>query len=190
MNQRIKLVVSGPVGAGKTTYIKTLSQTEVICTNELASEDIGKNHTTVAMDYGTFQLGKFDVHLYGTPGQERFDFMWEVLCEGAIGLLLLLDASKVSDFSKARKILDFITSHIPIPYMIGCTHLDAERCWGLEEIATYFQVDPERVVGLDPRTKEDTLHTLYRLFANISVQRKATKAERQTSDDGKHAVKT
>ncbi len=168
MSYPVKIVVSGPVAAGKTTYIQSLSVIPVVSTDELSTEDIGKQYTTVAFDYGSFPINEYQIHLFGTPGQERFDFMWEVLCQGAFGLLLLLNGSKTSDFSKARKILDFITSQIAIPYVIGVTHQDSKRCWKPEEIAAYFQVSPDITVGLDPRNHAEALRTLYMLFEIIN----------------------
>jgi signal recognition particle receptor subunit beta len=168
MSYPVKIVVSGPVGAGKTTYITSLSTIPVVCTDEVSSEDIGKEYTTVAFDYGLFPIDDFEIHLFGTPGQERFDFMWEVLCEGSMGLLLLLDGSKTRDFPKARKILDFILSRIDIPCVIGVTHQDAKRCWAPREIAHYFKVPPEITVGVDPRNQADSLQALYLLFDIIN----------------------
>ncbi len=96
MSSVYKLVFSGPVGAGKTTAIQTLSDIEVVCTEANASDNVKslKPTTTVAMDYGLMKLPNGDrVRLYGTPGQKRFDFMWEILTENALGLVLMLDAS-------------------------------------------------------------------------------------------------
>jgi signal recognition particle receptor subunit beta len=78
----LKLVVSGPVGAGKTTFISSLSEIPVVETDELASEDIGKERTTVALDFGLLTLDGVPIHLFGTPGQERFDFVWDILWRG------------------------------------------------------------------------------------------------------------
>lgn len=74
-------LVAGPVGAGKTTFVGSLPEIPVVGTDELASEDIGKLHTTVAIDFGLLTLDNIPVHLFGTPGQDRFDFKWEILCE-------------------------------------------------------------------------------------------------------------
>jgi len=87
-----KIVFTGPVGAGKTTAIRTLSDIEPISTEQYATDETKnlKEETTVAMDYGSMMLGgKERIHLYGTPGQKRFDFMWEILSEGSIGLIVL-----------------------------------------------------------------------------------------------------
>ena len=88
-----KLVFAGPVGAGKTTAIQSLSDIEVVRTEANASDDVKtlKKTTTVAMDYGLMKLASGDqVRLYGTPGQKRFDFMWDILTENALGLVLML----------------------------------------------------------------------------------------------------
>ena len=76
-----KIVFAGPVGAGKTTAIKSLSDIEVVSTDASATDDVKlmKATTTVAMDYGLMRLDNgYQVRLYGTPGQKRFDFMWDI----------------------------------------------------------------------------------------------------------------
>lgn len=92
-----KIIFTGPVGAGKTTAIQSMSDIPIVSTNEEAS-DMAKDRkpqTTVAMDYGRINIGtKEKIHLYGTPGQERFSFMWDILTKGALGLILLLDNSR------------------------------------------------------------------------------------------------
>lgn len=144
----MKLVVSGPVGAGKTTFVQTLSETPVVSTEAEASEDIGKATTTVAFDFGTLMLDGTELHLYGTPGQDRFDFMWDVLCEGALGLVLLVAGDKPSDFLHARHILEYITSRNPVPFVVGVTRQDLENVWKPQDIATYFDLPVSQVIGL------------------------------------------
>ena len=90
-----KIIFAGPVGAGKTTSISSVSDIMVVGTEAKASDDVAmrKANTTVAMDYGVLNLdGGMKVHLYGTPGQERFSFMWEILSEGAMGFVILVDS--------------------------------------------------------------------------------------------------
>ena len=92
--QHYKVLFTGPVGAGKTTAIRSISDGLPMMIDVRATDETRdrKPQTTVAMDYGVIRLGRSEVvHLYGTPGQERFDFMWEILQEGALGLVLLVD---------------------------------------------------------------------------------------------------
>ncbi len=92
-----KIIFAGPVGAGKTTAISAVSDIMVVGTEAKASDEVAqrKTTTTVAMDYGILNLEDgAKVHLYGTPGQERFSFMWEILSEGAMGFVILLDSAR------------------------------------------------------------------------------------------------
>jgi len=166
----IKLVISGPVGAGKTTFIRQVSQTPVVDTDESASEAIGKATTTVALDFGTLTVDEAVLHLFGTPGQDRFDYMWEILCEGASGLLLLVAGDRPQDFSRARSILEFVTSQIPIPYLIGVTRQDLHRVWQAPEVGDFFEVPDDQVVGLNTHEPRDCLFALSQLFQTIQHQ--------------------
>lgn len=128
MSSVYKIVFSGPVGAGKTTAIQTLSDIEVVCTEANASDQTRhlKPTTTVAMDYGLMKLPSGDrVRLYGTPGQKRFDFMWEILTENALGLVLMLNASApdpVDDLkSYVHGFRDFIDK---TSLVVGMTHTE------------------------------------------------------------------
>ncbi len=101
-----KIIFTGPVGAGKTTAITSISDVPPVGTDASASDMTKKRKgsTTVAMDYGILKLdGGEQIHLYGTPGQERFDFMWEILTTGGLGLVLLIDNTR----DNPMKDLDF-----------------------------------------------------------------------------------
>jgi len=90
-----KILFLGPLGAGKTTAISMLSDAAPVSTEAASSESTNpdKHTTTVAMDYGEVLLDDGGVvMLYGIPGQDRFDFMWDVLAQGALGAIILLDA--------------------------------------------------------------------------------------------------
>lgn len=97
MSREQKIIFAGPMGAGKTTAIAAVSDIEVVSTESAATDEVAlrKANTTVAMDYGVLRLeGGSCVHLYGTPGQERFSFMWDILTEGGMGLVLMLDQAR------------------------------------------------------------------------------------------------
>jgi signal recognition particle receptor subunit beta len=126
-----KIIFTGPVGAGKTTAISAISDIPPVITDETAS-DMTKNRkadTTVAMDYGVMNLDKTDrIHLYGTPGQERFDFMWDILTEGGIGLVLLLNNSRPDPFQDMRFFLNAFGDFIEeTRVVIGVTRIDESR---------------------------------------------------------------
>lgn len=91
-----KIIFTGPTGAGKTSAISCLSDIPIIGTDVGATDAVrsGRKRTTVAMDYGYRHLSPGEgIHLYGTPGQDRFNFMWDILCQGGLGLILLVDAT-------------------------------------------------------------------------------------------------
>lgn len=123
-----KIIFTGPVGAGKTTAIGSLSDIPVVTTDEQASDmtQNRKEKTTVAMDYGLMKLeGGERIHLYGTPGQERFDFMWEILTQGGIGLILLLDNTRADPFQDMRFFLNSFDDFIKRTKLaIGVTRMD------------------------------------------------------------------
>ena len=91
--QQYKIVFAGTMGAGKTAAIQTISQIQVLSTEALNTDTAAhqKALTTVGIDYGEIALDdETKVGLYGTPGQERFNFMWGVICKGALGTILLI----------------------------------------------------------------------------------------------------
>ena len=108
--QRLKIVFSGPMGAGKTQAISSLSDIPVVST-EVMNTDLDTNAkllTTVGMDYGELTIdGGASIGLYGTPGQERFNFIWPILSQGALGVVILIDHS-VADVAHYLKIFDDI----------------------------------------------------------------------------------
>jgi uncharacterized protein len=123
-----KIIFTGPVGAGKTTAIHSISDLPPIKTDATAS-DMAKSKkaaTTVAMDYGVMNLpGGEKIHLYGTPGQERFDFMWDILVTGGIGLILLLDNTRADPFVDMKFFLDAFDKFIDdTAVAIGITQMD------------------------------------------------------------------
>ncbi|MGV6818067.1 MAG: GTP-binding protein [Thiotrichales bacterium] len=110
MSANHKIVFTGPVSSGKTTAIAAVSDAMPVQTEARASDRTRylKSHTTVAMDYGVMDLGEGEkLHLYGTPGQERFEFMWDILTEGVLGMVILIDDS---DEDPMRRLLQYLTA--------------------------------------------------------------------------------
>jgi len=116
ISQELKIVFTGPMGAGKTTAIRAISDSPPVST-EVANNDRaahGKESTTVALDYGELTLENgIIVRLYGTPGQGRFSFMWEIVGRGALGVILLLDASSPSVASELTSFLEVFRHTTP-----------------------------------------------------------------------------
>ncbi|GAB4358951.1 MAG: GTP-binding protein [Methylohalobius sp. ZOD2] len=123
-----KLIFTGPVGAGKTTAITTLSDEPPVKTDEVARDMTRqrKPDTTVALDYGVMRLDKGEkLHLYGTPGQERFDFMWDILSSGGIGLILLINNNRPDPFQDLRFFLQRFRSLVDSTAVaVGVTQMD------------------------------------------------------------------
>ncbi len=164
MSRVYKLLITGPVGAGKTSFIKNISEIPVVDTDVRSTIDIGKDRTTVAMDYGLIHLGGDEIHLFGTPGQDRFSFMWDILSEGAIGFILLVDGTSPSTFPLARKILDYVLSRFPIPYMVGITKWDTGPSWEPEFIAEYLDVEPHLVRPVKAIDRKSVLEFIVHFF--------------------------
>ena len=134
----MRLVVTGPVGAGKSSFIRSVSEIEVVDTDRQATDETAtlKQKTTVAFDFGRLQFApEMALHLYGTPGQSRFDFMWDILIRQAHAYLLLVAAHRPADFYYARRILSFMNQRRKIPMIVGLTHADCSDAWGWDTIA-------------------------------------------------------
>ena len=104
----VKIVVTGPFAAGKTTLIRTISEISVLSTEKDVTDETRsrKTETTVAMDFGRITIDSdLVLYLFGTPGQERFDFMWDVLGEGMLGFVLLVDGERRQSLDEALGIL-------------------------------------------------------------------------------------
>jgi hypothetical protein len=165
-----KIVFTGPVGSGKTTAIASVSDIVPITTDAAASDmtQSMKPTTTVAMDYGRMDLdGGEKIHLYGTPGQERFDFMWDILTEGGLGLILLLDDSRPNPFGDMEFFMNAFDKFIRETQLaIGITKTDLNKKSRLSAYHDQLQ-KAGRVVPMfevDARKKSDVIMLLEALF--------------------------
>ena len=130
--QAVKVVITGPFSAGKTTLIRTISEITVLSTERGITDETRsrKNETTVAMDFGRITVDRdLVLYLFGTPGQERFDFMWEILGEGMLGYVLLVDASRPDSLHEARGILDAFRRMARVPFVVALN-----RSAGVDEV--------------------------------------------------------
>ncbi len=134
----MRLVVTGPVGAGKSTFIRSVSEITPVDTDRMATDEtqLLKKKTTVAFDFGRLQFSpQMALHLYGTPGQSRFDFMWDILIQKAHAYMILVAAHRPSEFRYARRIINFMNQRAKIPMIIGLTHTDCPGAWFTDNIA-------------------------------------------------------
>ncbi len=165
-----KILVTGPVGAGKTTLVGALSATPVVATDEVSSVDIGKATTTVAFDYGRCEVAGRRVHLFGTPGQTRFGFMWETLSPGAHGVVLLVPADRSADASAARHILGVVRAVRPVPLVVGLTRYDlAADALTPADAARALDVPFDAVHPLDARDPDAGRRLLRDLLARTAA---------------------
>ena len=120
--QAVKIVVTGPFAAGKTTLIRTISEITVLSTERGITDSTRarKSETTVAMDFGRITIDRdLVLYLFGTPGQERFDFMWEILGEGMLGYVVLVDAEREDSLQEAAGILGAFRRMARVPYVVA-----------------------------------------------------------------------
>ena len=164
----VKIVVGGGFGAGKTTFVGSVSEIMPLTTEAVMTEaSVGidnldatprKQTTTVAMDFGRVSLDQdLVLYLFGTPGQERFWFMWDDLVRGAIGAVVLTDTRRLADsFSP----IDFFEDR-GLPYVIGLNCFDGKETHGVDEVRDALAIaDTIPIVRCDARDRESVKNTL------------------------------
>ncbi len=176
-----KILVAGPVGSGKSTFVQTMSDTPFVETDVAASEDIGKLATTVGIDFGTLDVDNMRILLFGVPGQERFDFMWEITCEGAHALVLVVAADRPACFVDARRTLRFLRERVNTPVLVGLTRNDLGEDWDHTEVGAYLGVPADCVVNVDARDRDSCMGALQVLFEYITPQSTSLTSEESLS---------
>jgi len=176
------VLFAGPMGAGKTTAIRALSEIEVVST-EAANSDraaADKATTTVALDYGEISVSAAEkVRLYGVPGQKRFDFMWTILAERAEGVMLLVNADAANPVETALEfVTDFRALYERGGIVIGLTRADLVPDALIEEYSDALaDALPEVLIPVftvDARSESDMTELLMTLVANVELKQAVT----------------
>jgi uncharacterized protein len=173
--QTVKMVVTGPFNAGKTEFIQSVSEIDVVSTERKISSEAEKvkQSTTVAMDFGRITVDDdLVLYLFGTPGQRRFDFMWEILSEGMLGFIVMVDSTRPETFREARNILETFRAYAPTPYVVAANKQDMEEAWDLADMRIALRLDPKikflPCVATDKETvKGVLLELLYSILAEM-----------------------
>lgn len=169
--QTVKMVVTGPFAAGKTQFIQTISEIDVVATEARLSrqEERIKDQTTVAMDFGRITIDDdLILYLFGTPGQRRFDFMWEILSEGMLGFVVVVDSVRSETFREAHSILDTFRSYAPTPYVVAANKQDHEDAWIPEDLRIALRIAPQvKVLPCVATDKESVKSVLLELLYSI-----------------------
>lgn len=168
-----KVIITGPVGSGKTTAVNSLTDKDAVLTDAVVSDSDQitkkrKRTTTVAMDYDVVRLNdEHMVHVYGTPGQERFDFMWDILSQGAHGVILLLDNTRNYPFRDLKYYINHFSKLIKASRLIiGITRFDLKKeppISAYHHWLTTLGIEAE-IIPIDAREKADVTTLFHKLL--------------------------
>ena len=178
----VKIVVTGPFSAGKTTLIRTISEITVLSTERDISDHTRsrKAATTVAMDFGRITIDRdLVLYLFGTPGQDRFDFMWEILGEGMLGYVLLVDSSREDSLEEAVGILAAFRKMARVPFVVALNRAEGMDPSDEERVRSVLDLDEDTpVVPCDATDRESVKAVLLALLYSVVDQIDAPAAAR------------
>lgn len=167
----VKIVVTGPFSAGKTTLIRTISEITVLSTERDITDSTRsrKAETTVAMDFGRITIDRdLVLYLFGTPGQDRFDFMWEILGEGMLGYILLIDSSREDSLQEAVGILAAFRKMARVPFVVALNRTEGIDPADEAEVRSVLELaDGVPVVPCDATDRESVKGVLLALLYSV-----------------------
>jgi len=172
--QTVKMVVTGPFNAGKTEFIRSVSEIDVVSTERRISSEAErvKETTTVAMDFGRITVDQdLVLYLFGTPGQKRFDFMWEILSEGMLGFVVMIDSTRPETFREARSILETFRAYAPTPYVVAANKQDLEDAWDIDDMRIALRLNQKvKLLPCVAAEKESVKTVLLELLYSILAE--------------------
>lgn len=140
--RKLKIVIGGAFNAGKTQFVTTISEIATVQTERRVTDEtrLIKPFTTAALDFGRITMNKhLSLHLYGTPGQRRFDFMWAALARGMRGLVILVDSTRPATFAETRAILEFFRPY-NVPTIVAANKQDRPGAVVLDQLRDVLQL--------------------------------------------------
>jgi len=164
----LKILITGHFSAGKTSFIKSITgnsvSTEVNLTE--SSEKKEKNSTTVAMDYGKIEVSDIKVHLFGTPGQERFDFMLDILGKDMDGAIIVIDSTDRKAPEKTKPFINFLKKSGK-PFIVACNKQDENGALQPVEIAQLLKIPENIAVPLVATDKKNSTAVIKTVISAI-----------------------
>jgi small GTP-binding protein len=169
--QTVKMVITGPFSSGKTQFVRSISEIDVVSTERVISTEAEKvkETTTVAMDFGRITVdADLVLYLFGTPGQRRFDFMWEILSEGMLGFVVVVDSSRPETFREAKSILETFRAYAPTPFVVAANKQDLPDAWTIDDLRIALRLEEHvKMLPCTATDKESVKDVLLELLYSI-----------------------